>query len=168
MRTNVHVLRSGLCFLFLILASLESAFAQDSVPPQAGTDQIQALLKEKMNRTPAQQKLDSRILYNARLAAGQPIAPGLPESYRPAPLERSADGLIHVDINADVNNNLLSAIRALGGRVESAFAQYKSVRAWIPLSAAETLAGRDDVHFVKPAEQARTNAIPAPERAPKP
>ncbi len=143
------------------------ALAQDSAPA-AGAAEIQALHREKQNRTPAQRKIDSQILYNARLAAGRPIAPGLPKSFRPAVLEKSADGLIHVDIDADVNNDLLSRIRALGGRVESAFPQYKSVRAWIPLSAAETLAGRDDVHFIKPAEQGRTNALPAPRRAPKP
>ena len=137
-------------------------------PPGASPAEIQALLREKENRTPAQRKVDSQILYNARLAAGGPIAPGLPASFRPAVLEKSADGLIHVDIDADVDNDLLSQIRALGGRVESTFPQYKSVRAWIPLAAAETLAGRDDVRFVKPAPQARTNTLPAPERTPKP
>ncbi len=137
------------------------ALAQDTIPP-AGAAQIQALLMEKLNRTPAQRKMDSQILYNARLAAGRPMAPGLRESFRPSVLEKSAGGLIHVDIDADVNNDLLSQIRALGGRVESAFPQYKSVRAWIPLRAAETLAERDDVHFVKPAEYGRTNPIALP------
>ncbi len=161
MRTNAQAIRNKFAVIFLAMAPLVPALAQDSIPP-AGAAQIQALVQEKLNRTPAQRKMDSQIIYNAKLAAGQRIAPGLPDSFRPAALERSTEGLIHVDIDADVNNALLQAIRALRGRVESAFPQYKSVRAWIPLPAAETLAGRDDVHFVKPAAQGRTNPIALP------
>jgi hypothetical protein len=160
--------RNKLGFLLLALAGLGPALGQGS-NTAADTSQIQALLKEKLSRNPAQRKLDSQILFNARLAAGQPIAPGLPDSFKPAPLEKSADGLIHVDIDAEVTPGLQSAIKELGGRVELALAQYKSVRAWIPLAAAEKLAERADVHFVKPAEQSRTNAVMPPgARPPKP
>ena len=166
MRTNAQAFQNKVSFLFLALASFVPALAQNTIPP-IGAAQILALHQEKLNRTPAQQKMDSQIIYNARLAAGQRIAPGLADSFRPAALERSTEGLIHVDIDADVNNSLLQAIRALGGRVDSAFAQYRSVRAWIPLAAAETLAGRGDVHFVKRAEQGRTNptVLPSPRLA---
>jgi len=158
MRTNAQFLRNTLIRVSLILAALVPAVAQNSIPAE-GAAQIQALLQEKASRTPAQRKLDSQILHNAKLAAGQQIAPGLSRAYRPATLERSREGLIHIDIDADVSPALLSAIRALGGRVESSFSRYKSVRAWLPLAAAERLAGRGDVHFVKPAEQGITNPV---------
>ena len=148
--------RFGSVCLVLVVAGMMPAFAQEQIPA-AGIAQIRALLLDKANRTPAQLKLDSQIIYNSRVALGQPAAVGVSSSFTPGALERSSDGLIHVDISADVTAALLSAIGTLGGRVESSFPQYKTIRAWIPLSAAETLAGRADVLFVKPAEHSHTN-----------
>jgi hypothetical protein len=148
--------RLGCLSLALVVAAIVPAFAQQQIPT-AGVAQIRALLLDKANRTPAQQKLDSQIIYNSRVALGQPAAPGIPRSFTPSALEKSSDGLIHVDISANVTGDLLSAIVTIGGRVESSFPKYNSVRAWIPLSAAETLAGRADVRFIKPAEYGHTN-----------
>ena len=148
--------RLGCLSLVLVVAGMVPAFAQEQIPA-AGIAQIRALLLDKANRTPAQLKLDSQIIYNSRVALGQPAAVGVSPSFRPGALEKSRDGLIHVDISADVTSALLSAIGTLGGRVELSFPQYKTVRAWIPLFAAETLAGRADVLFVKPAERSHTN-----------
>src|SRR5262249_7492099 len=55
---------------------------------------------------------------------------------------------------------LLDEIVALGGTVESSFPAYGAIRAWIPLLAAETLANRSDVTFIKPAAQGTTNTRP--------
>src|SRR5450755_3845630 len=134
----------------LLLAALLPAIAQERIPA-AGTAQIEALLQEKRTRTPAQLKLDSQLLYNSK------VIKGLSRSFKPAGLQRSRDGLIHVDITAEVSPSLLIAITALGGRVESSLGQFKSIRAWLPLTAAETLAARSDVHFVRPAELRVTN-----------
>src|SRR5271168_2686027 len=134
--------RLGVIALFAL--ATVPVFAQERIPA-AGAAQIELLLQEKRSRTAAQQKLDSQLIYNSRSIRG------LSSRFRPAALERSREGQIHVDISAEVSPALLRAIAALGGRVESSFAQYKSIRAWLPLSAAETLAARGDVHFVAPA-----------------
>jgi uncharacterized repeat protein (TIGR01451 family) len=149
--------RLGCLSLALAVAGIAPAFAQQQIPA-AGIAQINALLQEKASRTPAQLKLDSQLIYNAKTALGQSIAAGITRSFKPAALETSSDGLVHVDISATVSAGLLSAITALGGRVESSFAQYQAVRAWIPLSVAETLAGRTDVRFIRPADRGHTSS----------
>jgi uncharacterized repeat protein (TIGR01451 family) len=141
----------------LAVAGFAPAVAQQAIPA-AGAAQIQALLREKANRTPAQNKLDSQIIYNSKRALGQSIAAGLSSSFTPAALQTSGDGLVHVDITANVTAGVLAAITSLGGRIESSFPQYKAIRAWLPLSSAETLAGRADVQFVKPAVLRLTNS----------
>jgi len=160
MRANPRQFPNRLGFLVsiaFVVAAVASALAQKQIPPE-GVAQIRAFLLDKANRTPAQEKLDSQIIYNSRVASGQPAAPGIPRSFTPSELERSNDGLIHVDIAADVSAGLLTAIKSLGGRIESSFAQYKTVRAWLPLSAAETLAARSEVRFIKRAERSHTNS----------
>src|SRR5271165_4771660 len=124
--------------------------AQNTIPAKA-LAQIQALLEEKQTRTAAQLKLDSQIHYSAKMERGEAIAPGVPrlESARAA-LERGGDGLVHVDIAADVNPDLLDAIAAAGGRVESSYSQYNAIRAWLPLLACEAIAARPDVRFIRP------------------
>ncbi|HXM39872.1 MAG TPA: CARDB domain-containing protein, partial [Bryobacteraceae bacterium] len=92
---------------------------------------------------------------------GLPIADGIATLPTLASsLETGSDGLIHMDIKAQVSPGLLSSIAALGGRVESSFARYGAIRAWLPLLAAETLAARPDVLFIRPAERGRASAGP--------
>src|SRR5580692_4770667 len=102
MRVNFMQISSRLSFtlLAIVSAAIVPALAQQQVP-EAGVAQIRALLQDKANRTPAQFKLDSQIIYNARVDAGLPAAPGVTRSFHPGFLERSTDNLIHVDIAAD-------------------------------------------------------------------
>lgn len=122
---------------------------------------MRVLLAEKAARNPAQMKLDSQIHYAAKVARRQPVADGI--TTLPAlasALETSNDGLVHVDMKAQVSTALLSTISSLGGRVENSFPRYGAIRAWIPLLAAETLAGRADVLFIRPAARANVNTGP--------
>ena len=157
--------RTTFLTLALAVASVLPALAQDPIPA-AGMAQIQAFIQEKANRTPAQQKLDSQIIYNSKMSQGQSITAGISATFTPGALE-SVKGLIHVDISANVSPALLNAITAMGGRVESSFPQSNAVRAWIPLSVAETLASRADVRFVRPAELSQNNGpiFPHPVRS---
>src|SRR5436190_19267883 len=72
----------GLVFWLVRLSHTEVA-AQGRVDSSGLNDvvqrQIRALLDEKDSRTPAQQKLDSQLLYAARMRRGQDAAPGVPQ-----------------------------------------------------------------------------------------
>src|SRR5205809_562311 len=50
----------------------------DDLSPQA-LGQIAALMDEKASRTPAQQKMDSQLVYAVKMARGEAIAQGVPQ-----------------------------------------------------------------------------------------
>lgn len=119
--------------------------------------QVEALTAEKDARTPAQQKIDSQLLYAARMQRGEEIAKGV------ARLEVSvtADekGFVLVDIDAVVDGATLAKIQEFGGQVKSSFKDENAIRALIPLQAVEKIAELAAVKFIRPADIAQTNRI---------
>ena len=111
--------------------------------------QIQSLLDEKSSRTPAQIKMDSRLLQAVRESRGEQMAPGV--NLERANVNADNSGTLKVDINGDITNAFLSKITALGGKIIYASAKYHTVRASMNLKTIETLAGNSEVKFVKPA-----------------
>jgi hypothetical protein len=113
----------------------------------------------KTSRSPVEQKMDSRLIAAVQMARS-PTGDTTRVSTEQASLglEIDAQGNVHVDIEGKVGEDLLSQIRALCGTVESSFPNYGTVRAWIPLLSATTLASRTDVSFIKPAESASLNS----------
>jgi hypothetical protein len=128
--------------------------------------QIQTILHEKRTRTPAQQKLDSHLHFAGQALRGATNAamiPSLPKMFDL--LNVDEQGNVQVDIQGTVTPALEFEIVALGGTVESSLPNEGAMRAWIPLLAAETLAARSDVTFVKPAAQGTTNTRPIDTKA---
>ena len=123
----------------------QHSFAQ--VTP-ATLQQIQLLLNEKNSRTPAQRKIDSRLLQAVREKRGEKMAQGV--DLDPADVDADATGLLKVDIKADISDAFLAKITALGGKIIFASAQYHTVRASLNLSAVETIAGYPEVKFIEP------------------
>jgi hypothetical protein len=71
--------------------------------------QMQSLEDEKASRTPAQRKINSQLLYAARMKRGEAIAAGV----QTLDLDVGADseGQVVVDISADVDDQLLDALK---------------------------------------------------------
>lgn len=138
--------RGPLIAPLLAVELVTGACAVPAIEPR-GTE---AMAHDKAHRTATEQKLDSHIVGAARAAREK--APASAE------LEIDARGNVHVDVQARVNPGLEAAIVASGGTVEASFPSYGTIRAWIPLSAAETLAARSDVTFIAPAARGTTNA----------
>ena len=109
-------------------------------------NQIQTLQNEKASRTPAQQKMDSRLVFEIRKKQDPTLANGL-TSLRAA-VKIEGGGGVMVDIDATVTQALLDQIKASGGSVLVSSAQFHSIRALLPLESMEILAGRDDVKFI--------------------
>ncbi len=118
-------------------------------------DQIAALQEAKRQRTPAQKKLASSLIDAEKMRRGEPLGAGV--ATLPAQLDQDPDGRVLVDMDAKVNDELLKQIELAGGKVVNHFAQYDAIRAWLPVAQAEALAGRTDVKFIRPADQAETN-----------
>ena len=163
---------------FVWLAAAPLAFAR----PAPGEDtidenalrQIQALEQQKLERTPAQIKMDSQLIYALHRSVLRKVAPDVEPN-----LQIQDDGRVLVDITAVFSDSssgppssssarrpqprpgervgLLGRIEELGGTVINAFPQYRAIRALLPMPSLEALAGNPDVIFIERAAEATTN-----------
>ena len=154
--------RNQALWLRLLLTSLViggtvplTAFADTLAP--AVIRQIQALEAEKESRTPAQKKMSSVLLQAFRESRGQKMAPGVP--LEAANIKTDDSGLVLVDITADVSDALLANIQTLGGQIVFPSAEYNAIRARVPLTSVETIAGYPEVTFIRTAIPAKTNQL---------
>ena len=117
--------------------------------------QIDALMAEKAQRTPAQQKVSSHLLHAERIERGEPVADGA--VLRQSLIDVEPLGMVTVDVQADVTPEVLARIAALGGSVISSVPQYRAIRAQLPFAAVETLAELEAIQSIRPADQAVTH-----------
>ena len=113
---------------------------------------ISALQSIKNSLSPAERKQSSQLVVEKRLRADKGLAAKLPD-YRSG-LGVSRAGTVAVDIAAH-GKAVSQAIKAAGGTVRYASPD-GAIRADLPLSAVDGIAGRADVADVKPAAQATT------------
>jgi uncharacterized repeat protein (TIGR01451 family) len=143
---------------FCALLALALPAAAEELSSSAAA-QLQGLMEEKALRTPAQQKMDSQLIYALRHSRNQPMAPGV-QNLRLL-TTNAPDGRVWIDLKATVTTNLLSFIQSSGGFVLNSFPQFDAVRALVPLELTETLGGRADVQAVRAAVPAirRTGTV---------
>lgn len=142
--------------------------AQDdykTISPEA-MKQIAALDREKESRTPAQRKIDSRLLYQVKMERRQAIAEGVPTL--DTGLKVDDYGFIEVDISAKVNEKLLTVLRGMSAEIIFSAPQYHSITARMPISEVENLAARADVIFIMPKQEAMTSASENPQSIKRP
>lgn len=126
------------------------------ISPEA-VRQIEALMNEKESRTPAQQKVDSRLLYTAKMWRGEAIASGVPTLE--TGLTADDKGFIDVEISANVTAGLLKRLKVMNAEIIAKSAEYHSVTARIPISEVESLAASEDVFFIQPKLESTNNRI---------
>jgi hypothetical protein len=114
----------------------------------------QPQVSEKDNRTPAQQKINSQLLYEIYRLRGEAVRKGVPTG--PTGVKIDARGRALVDVRAAVTPAILRRIRGLGGAVISESARDQSIIARVPLLKLETLAADAAVRFIEPAAEAMT------------
>jgi hypothetical protein len=115
--------------------------------------QIAAVAADKRSWTPAQQKLDSHLVYAARMMRGEPAVAGIPMLPRVLDhIRMDRQQTVTLDIKAHVDAELLAALRRLGAQIISAFPAYDAVRAQLPLAAVEAAAAIPQVRFIGPAQ----------------
>ena len=131
----------------------QQASPEPELPP-ALVRQVETLMAEKAQRTPAQRKVSSHLLHAARIEQGEPIVGDVVPAL--SAVEIGPDGTVTVDIRADVAPEVLARIDALGGSVINSVPQYGAVRARLPLAAVESLAELDAVQSIRPADEAVT------------
>jgi subtilisin-like proprotein convertase family protein len=121
-----------------------------------GLAQIEALLREKQTRSPAEQKIDSQLLYARRMQLGLPVAPGVQTLEVDIPY--APDGHVIVDVKANVTANLLAQ---LDGTAEFVKTSASDLRLHVDLDQIEAIAARPEVVFVQPQQRAFTSQADA-------
>ncbi|HLX06910.1 MAG TPA: S8 family serine peptidase [Thermoanaerobaculia bacterium] len=158
-----------LALLVLALGGAAAVFAQSALPERAKA-QIAAFTADKQTWTPAQRKMDSQLIYAARMVRGEAVVPGiasLPSVFNRVRFDRQDPRrIVTLDVKAAVGPALLAALEQLGGVVLSSHPEYGAVRVQLPLLAVETAAGLPGVRFIGPAERPRVNPIRRPFPAP--
>src|SRR5215813_8020809 len=139
----------------LISGSVSAQGEEKTRISQSALRQIEALMQEKESRTPEQKKIDSQLLYRLKQKRGGQIAPGVENLA--VGVQEGADGRALLDIRAKVTPEVLEAIRQAGGEIVSAHEQFDAIRAKLPLDALETIAGLDEIKFIRPADEGMTN-----------
>jgi hypothetical protein len=109
---------------------------------------------EKDLRTPAQQKIDSQLLYEIYRRRGEAEQKGVPLGPTGVKIDRRGRAL--VDVRAEATAALRNKIRAAGGIVVSTSREYRSTIARIPLLELEKIAGDPGVVAIAPAPEATT------------
>jgi hypothetical protein len=125
--------------------------------------QIDALLQEKDNRTPAQRKIDSQLIYGIRIGRGEPVAAGVQTLAVDLARDIESDASrIVVDVTANVSDALQIQLRAMGVRVIDAQPAYNSLRLSVTLAGIEAVAALPQVIFVQPKQEAMTSGRTSP------
>ncbi len=127
--------------------------------------QMNALNLDKKMRTPTQKKISSRLLYASRMMSGLPAAIGVP--YLRSNVELDDNNNFYVDIAAKVSDGLLQKMRQAGAHIIRSSTAYHSIRAFVPPSSLETIAGYPDVIFISPKRGAMTEGPMPPPSARK-
>jgi hypothetical protein len=136
------------------------AFAQQGYGVQgiddAAVQQILVIASMKQGFTEAQQKIDSNLVFAAKIAGGDPAAATVADVVG----DRSAtpDTTVEVDIYGNVTDSLLEALAAANGVLADQSQEWGMIRASLPLGAIETVAAHPDVRSIQSAAEAVTNA----------
>lgn len=152
---NGFMLGALLVFGFLFAATLQAR----EIKPSA-LKQIAQLQAEKATRTPAQQKMDSRLLYTLKDQRGEIARKNLPRLRNNVAVAK--DGTVLVDIRASVSDELLRQIHDLGGSVIHHHRAFDAIRAYLPLNALEIFAADTAVRAIRPADQMMTHSLNMP------
>ncbi|MDO8587872.1 MAG: S8 family serine peptidase [Armatimonadota bacterium] len=118
-------------------------------------EQIAAIRQEKGSWTPAQRKIESKLLLAAKKNRQAPLAIGMPELR--SSIELDSENKVLVDVRAVVTDQLITEIKALGGDVINSLPQYHAIRARLPIIQVETLAAKAAVRSIRPADVMFTN-----------
>jgi hypothetical protein len=137
--------------LLILLGALLRSGALQPGPPQTSTTAQNPPPSTKASRTPAQQKIDSRLLDEIDRREGRPTRNTRPPD--PALLKIDQEGRALVDVRAEVTPALLKTLAALKGTIVSTSQEYRSIIAWLPLLKLEEIAKNQVVHSIMPAPQ---------------
>ena len=134
------------------------ATATPTLLPNLNSDsQLEALVKEKLSRTPAQQKMGSRLLFALLKQRQDPQLDTFPELRIVAP---DREGKILVDIEATSEAGakvIVSRLEQSKADIQHVGLRYLAIRARVQLAETEDMAAWPEVKHIRLADEAITN-----------
>ncbi|MEV4316327.1 S8 family serine peptidase [Actinocrispum sp. NPDC049592] len=116
--------------------------------------QIAALQDLKVSQSKNESKVDSSLVLAKRASFGdRALSSAAPALQNTVKVDA---GKVIVDIKAKVSDGLVSDLRKAGAGIRAISATVGQVRAEVPLSAVDGIAGRGDVQYIAPAAEAMT------------
>jgi hypothetical protein len=115
------------------------------------------LIREKESRTETEKKMDSQLIYEAKMERGEAIADGVRRLDTDVPY--TYDGRTVVDITANVSDHLLMELSDNGADILETVADKNSVRVAVPVMNLEAIAALPEVRFIQPRQDAMTSGI---------
>ena len=109
----------------------------------------------------ALKKLDTQLVLALKKSRGEPPF-DKPTSLEPDIPFPKHNGRVLVDMEATVSKGLLNHIVLVGGWVDISSATTTTLRAMVPFSQLEALAGRADIKFISPAHPTRKSGVNRP------
>ncbi len=150
----------GKAFAVLALSAVAvgSAIADD-ISPQARL-QIAQILSYKRNFSLGQQKMDTNLVFAAKLARHEmPPTAGNWVGSVSSVVPVIGNGLVTVDIKGVPSESLLAKITEVGGNVISTSTRFNMIRASVPISKMDQVAGHGDVSRMRLPAQGQTNGF---------
>jgi hypothetical protein len=136
------------------------ANAQQAIDAQGISDaalqQIVEIATIKQSFTPAQQKIDSHLVFAAKAANGELVASSVENIANEGGTDLGSS--MDVEIHGTVTSALLDTIASANGVVIDRSEPLGIIRASLPLGAIDTVAANADVQSIQSAPQAKTNA----------
>jgi hypothetical protein len=137
-----------------------NAFAQQATDAQeisgVALQQMVEITTIKQSFTPAQQKIDSNLVFAAKAAGGELVASSIENIASAAGADLGS--YVNVEIYGNVTSALDDTIASANGVVVDRSEPWGIIRAWLPLGAIDTVAANADVQSIQSAPQAVTNA----------
>jgi len=121
---------------------------------------LENIQREKASRSTIQQKISSELLHAFIVHPGGAGSDEAPPRQSRIKIEK--DGTTLVDIKAEVTEEVLTQIRALGGMVINSVLKYHAIRARVHPEQLESLAALPQIQFIRAASRARTRGGPIP------
>ncbi|MET9231221.1 S8 family serine peptidase [Lentzea sp. NPDC003310] len=161
-RRGTTLVTAGTAVLLAALTAVTPASADPGKASKSITDrtaaQIAALQSIKKSLTPAESKVDSALVVEARKRVSAATTSALPQVQTGVAVTPKSTTL--VDIRAEkYSEDLVNAVRAAGGQIRAVSSEHRTVRAEVPVAKISEIAARSDVARVEPGSDAMTQDV---------
>ncbi|MGZ3143988.1 S8 family serine peptidase [Lentzea chajnantorensis] len=161
-RRGTTLVTAGTAVLLAALTAVTPASADPVKASKSINDrtaaQIAALQSIKKSLTPAESKVDSALVVEARKRVQVGVTSALPQVQTGVAVSSSSTTV--VDVRAkQYSEGLVDAVRAAGGQIRAVSPENRTVRAELPLTKLADIAGRADVARVERGSDAMTQSV---------